>query len=68
MRKLFLIMILLLFLSGCLQRWEMEKVEEFKVVKADEKNFRYFVTRLESGGYSYTTFLNIKKSPTPLTL
>ena len=68
MRKLFLIMVLLLFLSGCLQRWEMEKVEEFKVVKADEKNFRYFVTRLESGGYSYTPFLNIKKSPTPLTL
>ncbi|MBW9223033.1 beta-propeller domain-containing protein [Methanothermococcus sp. SCGC AD-155-E23] len=62
MKKLPLIVVFLLFLSGCLQKSEMDKLEDFKVVIADEKNFKDFLNRLESGGY---TPLDVKKSYTP---
>ncbi|HIP84934.1 MAG TPA: hypothetical protein EYH15_05535, partial [Methanothermococcus okinawensis] len=55
MRKiLLLILLLLVFLSGCFQRSENNNLEdeEFKVVLADERNFRDFVSKLERGGYS----------------
>ena len=48
------ILIFLLSLSGCFQKPGIDKLEdrEFKVVPADENNFKDFVRRLDSGRYS----------------